>query len=159
MASFANRVNVKPVNRRALRKYGEFWRALQMVGAALAEAEKTAAKADTGGARRWAGALVHPHPRGNEGLREEGRPLAGNHVEIREAVGSRTDLPGMEAALMSRTVDRIIEDLDKAMRELRRTLRGIPFRAGGFKNTHDNLARDVAHLTVLLDSARGAFNK
>ena len=28
---------------------------------------------------------------------------------------------------MSRTVDRTIEDLDKAMRELRRTLRGIPF--------------------------------
>jgi ABC-type transporter Mla subunit MlaD len=65
----------------------------------------------------------------------------------------------MEAALMSRTVDRTIEDLDKAMRELRRTLRGIPFRGGGFKNTHDNLARDVAHLTVLIDSARAAFNK
>ena len=43
------------------------------------------------------------------------------------------------------------------MRELHRTLRGIPFRAGGFKNTHDQLARTVAHLTVLLDSARGAF--
>jgi hypothetical protein len=49
MASLASKVNVKPVNRRALRKYGEFWRALQMVGNALAEAEKTAAKADTGG--------------------------------------------------------------------------------------------------------------
>ncbi len=48
MASLASKVNVKPVNRRALRKYGEFWRALQMVGNALAEAEKTAAKADTG---------------------------------------------------------------------------------------------------------------
>nr|WP_222132370.1 hypothetical protein [Pseudonocardia sp. C8] len=33
------------VNRRALRKYGEFWRALQLVGDALAEAEKVAAKA------------------------------------------------------------------------------------------------------------------
>jgi hypothetical protein len=38
-------VNVKPVNRRALRRYGEFWRALQMVGNALAEAERVAAKA------------------------------------------------------------------------------------------------------------------
>lgn len=46
MASLATRVNVKPVNRRALRKYGEFWRALQMVGNAVAEAERTAAKAD-----------------------------------------------------------------------------------------------------------------
>ncbi len=58
---------------------------------------------------------------------------------------------------MSRTVDRTVEDLDTAMRELRATLAGIPFRAGGFKNTHDNLARDVAYLTVLLDSARAAF--
>ena len=37
MASLASKVNAKPVNRRALRRYGEFWRALQMVGAALAE--------------------------------------------------------------------------------------------------------------------------
>ncbi len=58
---------------------------------------------------------------------------------------------------MSRTVDRTVEDLDTAMRELRSTLGGIPFRAGGFKNTHDNLARDVAYLTVLLDSARAEF--
>lgn len=60
---------------------------------------------------------------------------------------------------MSRTVDRTVEDLDKAMRELRRSLRGIPFRSGGFKNTHDNLARDVAYLAVLIDSARAAFRK
>jgi len=45
-------LNVKPVNRRALRRYGEFWRALQMVGNALAEAERVAAKAtDTRPAR------------------------------------------------------------------------------------------------------------
>ena len=36
------------VNRRALRKYGEFWRALQLVGDALAEAEKVAAKSTDG---------------------------------------------------------------------------------------------------------------
>ncbi len=48
MASLASKVNVKPVNRRALRRYGEFWRALQMVAAAVAEAEKVAAKADPG---------------------------------------------------------------------------------------------------------------
>ena len=52
MASLASKVNVKPVNRRALRRYGEFWRALQMVGAAIAEAEKLAAKADTGTGKR-----------------------------------------------------------------------------------------------------------
>ena len=40
----ASRINVAPVNRRALRQYGEFWRALQMVGQALAEAERLAAR-------------------------------------------------------------------------------------------------------------------
>ncbi len=38
-------MNVRPVNRRALRQYGQFWRALQLVGNALAEAERVAAKA------------------------------------------------------------------------------------------------------------------
>lgn len=41
-----NRIKTLPkVNRRALRKYGEFWRALQLVGDALTDAEKAAAKA------------------------------------------------------------------------------------------------------------------
>jgi hypothetical protein len=60
---------------------------------------------------------------------------------------------------MAQTTDRVVEDLDTAMRLLRTALRGIPFRAGGFKNTHDNLARDVAHLTVLVDAARSKFSK
>jgi hypothetical protein len=59
MASVANRINVKPVNRRALRKYGEFWRALQMVGNALAEAERTAAKADPGTGKGGKGQRAH----------------------------------------------------------------------------------------------------
>lgn len=42
---------LRPVNRRALRRYGEFWRALSLVGNALAAAETTAKKAaDTPGA-------------------------------------------------------------------------------------------------------------
>src|SRR6476620_5598919 len=57
MASLASKVNVKPVNRRALRRYGEFWRALQMVGAAIAEAEQVAAKADSG--KRRGGGRAH----------------------------------------------------------------------------------------------------
>ncbi len=60
---------------------------------------------------------------------------------------------------MSRQVDRTVEDLDAAMRTLRDALAGIPFRAGGFKNTHDNLARDVALLTVLIDASRSAFRE
>jgi hypothetical protein len=60
-------------------------------------------------------------------------------------------------ALMSKQIDRTVEDLDASMRALRDSLNGIPFRAGGFKNTHDNLARDVAHLTVLIDASRSKF--
>ena len=60
---------------------------------------------------------------------------------------------------MSRQVDRTVEDLDSAMRLLKDTLAGIPFRAGGFKNTHNNLARDVAHLTVLIDASRSKFSE
>jgi hypothetical protein len=58
---------------------------------------------------------------------------------------------------MSRDVDRTVEELDQSMRALRQALSGIPFRAGGFKNTHDNLAREVAHLTVLIDATRSKF--
>jgi hypothetical protein len=60
---------------------------------------------------------------------------------------------------VSLNVDRTIEDLDQSMRELRNALRGIPFRAGGFKNTHDKLTRSVAHLVVLLDAARATFRE
>lgn len=52
--------NLKPVNRRALRKYGEFWRALQMVGTAVAQAEALAAKAtDTQRGPRGSGGKGH----------------------------------------------------------------------------------------------------
>ncbi|MBP2369722.1 hypothetical protein [Pseudonocardia parietis] len=53
-----DRIKTLPkVNRRALRKYGEFWRALQLVGDALADAEKVAAKAtDTRSKRSGKGA-------------------------------------------------------------------------------------------------------
>ena len=52
------------------------------------------------------------------------------------------------------TVDRTVEDLDRAMRALRRAMRGIPFRSGSFLMTQHNLARDIAHLMVQIDSAR-----
>jgi hypothetical protein len=45
LTATAARVNVAPVNRRALRRYGEFWRALQMVGNAVGAAERLAGKA------------------------------------------------------------------------------------------------------------------
>ena len=53
--------NIRPLNRRAMRRYAEFWKALVAVGEALAEAERLAAKATdaktgkTSGAR-WSAA-------------------------------------------------------------------------------------------------------
>ncbi|MGH3903182.1 MAG: hypothetical protein ACRDTE_03160 [Pseudonocardiaceae bacterium] len=52
-------------------------------------------------------------------------------------------------------VDHALEGLDKSMRLLRWSLRGIPIREGSFRKQHDNLARDVAHLLVELDTVRG----
>jgi hypothetical protein len=63
-----------------LRKYGEFWRALQLVENALVEAERLAAKAvDAQPARASAGAPAHWSTRTPEGVAlsgEEGRPAA-----------------------------------------------------------------------------------
>lgn len=58
---------------------------------------------------------------------------------------------------MPHKVDRVIDDMDKTMKLLKNALRGIPFRTGSFRKQHDNLAREVARLTVELDSARGYF--
>jgi hypothetical protein len=58
---------------------------------------------------------------------------------------------------MSVTVDRTVDEIRVGMRQLRQTLKGIPHRAGGFRNTHANLTRDVAFLMVHLESARGQF--
>jgi hypothetical protein len=60
---------------------------------------------------------------------------------------------------MPNHVDRIVEELDAAMRELRDAMRGIPIRRGSFKKTHDNLARDVAVVTTMLDAARPVLRK
>ncbi len=60
---------------------------------------------------------------------------------------------------MANNVDRLIEDLDLSMKRLREAMRGIPVRRGSFKKTHDNLARDVAHVVTMLDAARPIFRK
>lgn len=60
---------------------------------------------------------------------------------------------------MTAQVDRIIEELDRSMKELREAMRGIPIRRGSFRKTHDNLARDVAAVTTMLDAARPVLRK
>ena len=60
---------------------------------------------------------------------------------------------------MSHSADRVVDELDIAMRRLREAMRGIPIRRGSFKKTHDNLARDVAQVTTMLDAARPVLRK
>lgn len=45
-------------------------------------------------------------------------------------------------------VDAVIEDIDKAMTELRNAMSGIQVRTAGFKKDHDELARKVANYQV-----------
>ena len=56
-------------------------------------------------------------------------------------------------------VDRIIDNLDAAMKRLSEAMRDIPVRRGSFKRTHDNLVRDIAKVVTELDAARPIFRK
>ena len=56
-------------------------------------------------------------------------------------------------------VDRIIDNLDAAMKRLSEAMRDIPVRRGSFKRTHDNLVRDIAKVVTELDAARPVFRK
>ncbi|WP_344431945.1 hypothetical protein [Amycolatopsis minnesotensis] len=55
---------------------------------------------------------------------------------------------------MSYQVDRVIEELDAALRLLKDTMRGIPARRQGFVAIHDRMAKSMAELTVNLSDAR-----
>lgn len=54
-------------------------------------------------------------------------------------------------------LDRALDTVDAAMRQLKRSLRGIPVRREGFKSHHDRMAKAVATLTVALDDSRSAI--
>lgn len=58
---------------------------------------------------------------------------------------------------MAHQVDRALEDLDKAMSQLRAAVKGIPSRHRAFKANHDRMARDVAALSVTLSDSRSAI--
>lgn len=56
-------------------------------------------------------------------------------------------------------VDRHIEDVDKAMRQLRRAMRGMQIRTAGFKKDHDTLAREIAKATTVIADAKPLFDE
>lgn len=51
-------------------------------------------------------------------------------------------------------IDRAVDEVDAAMRQLRSSMRGVPIRREGFKAHHDKAARAIARLTVALSDAR-----
>ncbi|MEW2508411.1 hypothetical protein AB0878_48930 [Amycolatopsis sp. NPDC047767] len=59
---------------------------------------------------------------------------------------------------MAHQVDRVVEDLDSTLRQLKDAMRGMPVNEHGFKAAHDKAARAVAVLTTELTDARPALN-
>jgi hypothetical protein len=59
---------------------------------------------------------------------------------------------------MAHQVDRVLEEIDKAMADLRQAIRGVPSRRQAFKANHDRMAREVAKLTVALTDSRSVFS-
>jgi uncharacterized coiled-coil protein SlyX len=59
---------------------------------------------------------------------------------------------------MAHQLDRTLEDLNKAMAQLRRAMKGIPARRQAFKANHDRMARRVAELTVALTDSRSVID-
>jgi hypothetical protein len=59
---------------------------------------------------------------------------------------------------MSHQLDRTLDDLVKAMGELRRAMKGVPARRQAFKANHDRMARSVAELVVTLSDSRSAID-
>jgi hypothetical protein len=55
---------------------------------------------------------------------------------------------------MSRQLDNALDDLSKAMRQLREAVKGIPVRREGFKKLHDDFARSTAVLRTEMSYAR-----
>ena len=58
---------------------------------------------------------------------------------------------------MSHQLDRTLDDLAKAMQQLRMAMKGVPARRQAFKANHDRMARRVAELSVALTDSRSAI--
>lgn len=50
------------------------------------------------------------------------------------------------------------EGIDRSMKQLRESMRGIQIRTAGFHKDHDDLAKAVSHLTVTLLDAQALLS-
>ncbi|MEC3974857.1 hypothetical protein [Amycolatopsis sp. H20-H5] len=58
--------------------------------------------------------------------------------------------------MASHEVDRVLDDIDATLRQLKDAMRGIPARREGFAGLHDRVAKTAALLSVSLSDARAA---
>jgi hypothetical protein len=60
---------------------------------------------------------------------------------------------------MSHQLDRLVDDIDTALRGLRESMKGMPMHRTGLslKSTHDKMARAMGTLTTELTDARSAI--
>ena len=58
---------------------------------------------------------------------------------------------------MSHQVDRVVDDLGTAMRQLKDSMRGMPLAQHGFKAAHDRTARAMGALSTELTDAAPAL--
>jgi hypothetical protein len=58
---------------------------------------------------------------------------------------------------VSHQLDRVLDDVDSALRQLKASMRGMPLGQHGLKATHDKMARSVGTLTTELSDARSAI--
>ncbi|MEU8635165.1 hypothetical protein AB0C38_23545 [Amycolatopsis sp. NPDC048633] len=58
---------------------------------------------------------------------------------------------------MAHQVDRVVDDLDTALLQLRESMKGMPLNRNGFKAAHARAARAMGTLTTELTDARAAI--
>lgn len=59
---------------------------------------------------------------------------------------------------MASKIQDVTTGIDRAMRTLRQSMKGIQIRTAGFKRDHDDAARAVSNLTVTLADAEALLN-
>jgi hypothetical protein len=58
---------------------------------------------------------------------------------------------------VSHQLDRVLDDVDAALRQLRTSVRGLPPGQHGLKASHDKMARAMGTLTTELSDARSTI--
>jgi hypothetical protein len=61
--------------------------------------------------------------------------------------------------MSSHQVDRALDEVEAAMTQLRRAMRGVPANREGFRSHHDRTAKTMAQLTVAVTDSRATYRE